>query len=144
MERIDLWKASESTYKRMIALDESVTLEPPLRHLVKLRASQINGCAYCIEMHSREAAEEGEAQHRLHGLGAWREVDWYSERERAALALTEAMTRLAEGPVSDEVFDAAAAQFDQKELAQLMWAVTTINAWNRIAVTSQTPPDGPR
>jgi AhpD family alkylhydroperoxidase len=143
VERIDLWKTSESVYKRMIALDGAVTLESGLRHLVKLRASQLNGCAFCIEMHSREGAADGEPQHRLHGLAAWREVDWYTEREQAALALTEAMTCLTDGPVTDAVFDRAAAHFDAEELAQLIWAITAINAWNRVGVTARMTPGNP-
>jgi AhpD family alkylhydroperoxidase len=143
VERIDLWAASESVYKRMIALDGSVELDPGLRHLVKLRASQLNGCAFCIELHSREAAEEGEPPHRLHGLAAWEEVDWYTERERAALALTDAMTLLPDRLVTDDVVDEARRQFGEEGLAQLIWAITVINAWNRIGVTCRLTPGVP-
>ena len=143
MERLDLWELSQPVYKRMIALDQAVELDPGLRHLVKLRASQLNGCAFCIELHSRDAAAEGEPPHRLHGLDAWEEVDWYTDRERAALALTEAMTRLPDRLVTDEVVDEAGRHFDDEELAQLIWAVTVINAWNRVGVTCRMTPGVP-
>jgi AhpD family alkylhydroperoxidase len=143
VERLDLWDLSESVYKRMAALDHAVDLDPALRHLVKLRASQLNGCAYCIELHSREAAADGEPPHRLFGLDAWEEVDWYTDRERSALALTEAMTRLPDRLVTDEVVDEARRHFDDGELAQLIWAITVINAWNRIGVTCRLTPEVP-
>jgi AhpD family alkylhydroperoxidase len=142
-ERLDLWALSEPVYKRMIALDGAVQLEDGLRHLVKLRASQINGCAFCIEMHGREAAEGGAPPHRLHGLAAWEEVDWYTDRERAALALTEAMTRLPDRTVTDDVVEDARRAFGDEELAQLIWAITVINAWNRIGVSCRMTPGVP-
>jgi AhpD family alkylhydroperoxidase len=143
VERIDLWTTSERVYKRMIALDQEVDLDPGLRHLVKLRASQINGCAFCIELHSREAMAEGEPAHRLVGLDAWEEVDWYSPQERAALALTEALTRLPDHLVTDEVVDEARRQFGEEGLAQLIWAITVINAWNRLGVACRLTPAVP-
>jgi AhpD family alkylhydroperoxidase len=126
--------------KAMNALDAAARrtqLEAPLLELVRLRASQLNGCAYCVDMHSRDAREAGESERRLSLLPVWREVPFFSERERAALELTEAVTRLSEGPVSDEVVARAAAQFRDVELAELIWAITVINAWNRLGATAR-------
>ncbi len=115
-------------------------LEASLLELVKLRASQINGCAYCIDMHSKDARSEGESEQRLYGLSAWRETPFYSARERAALAWTEAVTNISEGPVPDEVFDQARRQFAEKELVDLTMAVIAINGWNRLAISFRTLP----
>ncbi|HNK70312.1 MAG TPA: carboxymuconolactone decarboxylase family protein, partial [Flavobacteriales bacterium] len=109
--------------------------------LVKTRASQINGCAYCINMHVRDAMKLGETAQRLFLLDAWRETDLFTAKERAVLALTEAMTLIADSPVPDEVYDAAAAQLTAKEMAAVIMAVVAINGWNRIAITSRTPLD---
>jgi AhpD family alkylhydroperoxidase len=119
------------------AASRRTSLEASLLELVRLRASQINGCAYCVDTHSRDAREAGETERRLHAVAVWRETSVFSERERAALALTEAMTRLSDRPVSDEVFDSAAKQFTDVELAELVWSITVINAWNRVAVTTR-------
>jgi alkylhydroperoxidase family enzyme len=97
----------------------------------------VNGCAYCLDMHAKDLRAGGEDQQRLDVLPAWREVGLFSERERAALALTEAATRLTDGPVSDEVYAAAAAQFSDVELAELLWTITVINAWNRLGATAR-------
>jgi AhpD family alkylhydroperoxidase len=121
------------------ATDES-SLEDVLKHLVRARASQINGCAYCVEMHSNDALAVGDTQRRLFLLPVWRETGLFTARERAALDLTEAVTRLAEGPVTDEVWAAAAAEFDETELAELVWLITAINAWNRVSVSAHTWP----
>src|SRR5690606_19543252 len=128
--------------RRLMALQEYVneSLETSLLELVKLRASQINGCAYCIDMHTKDAAAHGETQQRLHGLVAWRECPYYTERERAALEWTEAVTLVADGHVPDEVYERVSAQFNDKELSDLTLAVATINAWNRLAVAARTPP----
>ncbi|HEU5110314.1 MAG TPA: carboxymuconolactone decarboxylase family protein [Micromonosporaceae bacterium] len=126
--------------KAMTALDAAAkhnSLEDPLLELVKLRASQINGCAYCVDMHSRDAREGGETERRLYALPAWRETPFFTDRERAALELTEAMTRLADGHVGDEVFGRASAQFSDVELAELIWSITVINAWNRLGATAR-------
>ena len=112
-------------------------LDPKLLELVKLRASLINGCAYCIDMHTKDARANGESEQRLYALPAWRETPYFSEPEQAALALTEAMTRLSERGVPDDVFDRAARAFTQVELAQLISVIVTINAWNRIGVTTR-------
>ncbi len=118
-------------YIRQSGLEESLIL------LIKLRASQINGCAYCIDMHWKDARALGETEQRLYGLDAWREVAYYTERERAALAWTEAVTLIAEGHVPDSVYEEVKPHFSEKELADLTLAVATINAWNRIATASR-------
>ena len=109
--------------------------------MVNLRASLINGCAYCIALHTNEARKLGISDDRIHLLPAWRETDLYSERERAALALTEAMTRISDGPVSDEIYADASRHFSDKELVDLALLVTVINSYNRMAITFRaTPP----
>jgi len=115
------------------------SLDPILANLMKQRASQLNGCAYCLDMHAKESRAVGEDQQRLDVLAAWREVDLFTDRERAALALTEAITLVADGHVPDEVIDAAREHFDDREVAELVFAVVVINAWNRIAMTARTP-----
>jgi AhpD family alkylhydroperoxidase len=125
--------------KAMNALEAAVRkggLEPALAELVRLRASQINGCAYCVDMHSRDALAAGETERRLFGLPAWRETPFFTAREQAALALTESMTRLADRAVSDEVYAAAAAHFSDNELADLIWAIAVINTWNRLGAAA--------
>lgn len=118
----------------------SGSLEPALIELVLMRASQLNGCAYCMDMHSKDARAAGETEQRLHVLPAWREAPFYSDRERAALAWCEAVTRLDPHGVSDEVYDMARTQFSERELGDLNMAVILINAWNRIAIPFQSPP----
>jgi AhpD family alkylhydroperoxidase len=115
-------------------------LEIPLLHLIKLRASQINGCAYCLDMHWKDLRAIGENEQRLYGLDAWRESPYYTDRERAALAWTEAVTRITEGHVLDEVYEEVRPHFSEKELADLTLAVATINAWNRMAIASRAVP----
>jgi AhpD family alkylhydroperoxidase len=126
--------------KAMGALDAAsrkVSLETSLLELVRTRASQLNGCAYCVDMHSRDARDGGETERRLYALAVWREAPFFTERERAALELTEAATRLTHGPVNDEVFAAAAARFSEVELAELLWTITVINAWNRLGAVAR-------
>jgi AhpD family alkylhydroperoxidase len=139
MERgLDYGKVLPEGMKAIYALDrysQNSGLEPSLLELVKLRASQINGCAYCIDMHSKDARTKGETEQRLYGLSVWREVPYYSERERAALAFTEAVTLIADRHVPDEVYEAARRQFSEQELVKLMIAVLIINTWNRLAIT---------
>lgn len=115
-------------------------LEPSLLELVKLRASQINGCAYCIDMHTKDARARGESEQRLYALSAWRETPFYSERERAALTWTEAVTLVADGQVPDEVFERVRQQFSEKELVDLTLAIVAINGWNRFAISFRTVP----
>jgi AhpD family alkylhydroperoxidase len=112
-------------------------LEESLIHLVKMRASQINGCAYCLDAHSKDARAIGETEQRLYLLDAWEEAPFYRERERAALALTDAVTKIAEGHVPDEVWERAKSQFSEQELIALVFTLTTINAWNRLAITTR-------
>ena len=114
-----------------------VGLDPLLRELVRLHASTINGCAYCVDMHSKDARAAGETEQRLYSLGAWREAPWFTAAERAALALTEAVTLLHDGHVPRAVFDEAARHFEPEPLAQLIALLVTINAWNRIGVTTR-------
>ena len=113
-------------------------------HLIKLRASQINGCAYCLDMHWKDLRAIGETEQRMYSLDAWRECPYYTERERAALAWTEAVTHVTEGHVPDDVYDDVQRQFSEKELADLTVAIATINAWNRIAIAGRTTPGHPR
>ncbi len=141
--RFNLSTAAPNAYKAMRGLEEylhNCGLEATLLHLVKLRASQINGCAYCLDMHSKDLRAIGEPDQRLYSLDAWRECPWYSDRERAALTWTEALTLVANGHVPDAVYQQVKAHFTEKELADLTLAVTTINAWNRICISSRTPP----
>jgi AhpD family alkylhydroperoxidase len=120
----------------MAAFGRSIELDSALRELVKIRASQLNGCAYCIDMHTRAARKAGESEQRLYALAAWRESPLFTERERAALELTDAITRIGERGVPDAVYESAETQFAAAELANLMLAITAINAWNRMAVSS--------
>ncbi|MBT2507374.1 carboxymuconolactone decarboxylase family protein [Streptomyces sp. ISL-98] len=142
--RIDLLKHSGAAYEKMLELAQTVHamggLEYSLQELVKIRASQINGCAMCLDMHTLDAAAAGETHQRMHALNAWRETPFFTERERAALALTEAGTLLANGGVSDEVYAEAAAHFDENELAALTWLIAIINTFNRLAVTTRMMP----
>jgi AhpD family alkylhydroperoxidase len=124
----------------MVRLDQALEIEPRLRNLVSVRASQINGCAFCIDMHSKEARAQGETEDRLYALDAWRESPLYEEHERAALELCEAMTRIEDGHVPDAVWNAATEVFDEKELTHLMFAITSINSWNRLAITARLEP----
>jgi AhpD family alkylhydroperoxidase len=119
---------------------KSSKLEPSLLELVRMRASQINGCAYCIDMHSKDARAEGETEQRLYALDAWRETPFFTDRERAALAWTEAVTQVAEGHVPDAVFEEARKRFTEEELVNLTLAVVTINGWNRLAISFRAVP----
>lgn len=111
-------------------------IDPLMRELIRLRASQINGCAYCIDMHTKDARAKGETEHRLYTLNAWRETDFYTERERAALAFTESVTLLAQTHVPAQDFDDVAAAFSPDEIAAILSLIITINAWNTIGVTT--------
>lgn len=141
--RLNPMTAAPEAYKHLAALEQyfaACGLEPGLIHLIKLRASQINGCAYCIDMHWKDSRASGETEQRLYGLDAWEESPYYSERERAALAWTEAVTRISETHVPDSVYEIAKAQFSEKEIADLTWVVAAINAWNRVAISFRSPP----
>ena len=115
-------------------------LEKPLLELVKIRASQINGCAYCIDMHTQDARAAGETEQRIYALNAWRETPFFTDRERAALELTEAVTLIHDGHVPDETYRQAAEVFDDEGVAALIWAATVINAYNRMAITTRMAP----
>ncbi|MFB7606495.1 carboxymuconolactone decarboxylase family protein [Streptomyces gardneri] len=130
-------------YRAMIRLETAAAkdVDPTLYHLIKIRASQVNRCAFCLDMHTKDALAEGETVERIVQLSAWEESrHFYTERELAALALTEAVTVLTDGFVPDEVYAAAAAHFDETELARVIAAIVTINAWNRIGVTTRMTP----
>jgi AhpD family alkylhydroperoxidase len=114
-------------------------LEPDLLELVRLRASQINGCAYCIDMHTKDARSQGENEQRLYGVGTWREAPFYSERERAALAWAESVTLVSEDQVPDEIYDLVKKHFTERELVDLTLVVIAINSWNRLAISFRTP-----
>jgi AhpD family alkylhydroperoxidase len=134
----------QGAYQQMSALERYVRttgLEKPLLELVKIRASQINGCAFCLAMHTRDARKAGEREDRIAVLPAWRETDWFSPRERAALAWAEAVTTLEKREVPDEVFAQAREQFGEKELADLTLAVVAINGWNRFNVAFHGEPE---
>jgi AhpD family alkylhydroperoxidase len=139
-QRLQLETHAPRQYGAMFRLSQSVTLDVGLRGLVDVRASQINGCAFCLDMHWKDARAHGESEERLYALSAWRESPVYDERERAALALTEAMSRIADGNVPDDVWEQAAAQFDADELAQMVFAITAINAWNRLCISTRVEP----
>ena len=141
--RIDFLKYRSSDLgKAMFALSaasEAAGLERTLLELIKIRGSQINGCAYCIDMHTKDARAAGETEQRIYALNAWHETPFFSDRERAALEWTEAVTRVGETHVPDEVYDRVRQQFDERELVALTFAVTVINAWNRLAVSFRVP-----
>jgi AhpD family alkylhydroperoxidase len=145
-QRLSVQDVDPAANQAVMALESYVrnsALERPLRELVKLRASQLNGCAFCLDMHHRDARAEGEDQRRLDVLSAWREApELYTDRERAALALNEAVTEMGRDGVPDDVWTGARQQFDEVETVQLLMAIATINVWNRLAVsTHQQLPD---
>jgi AhpD family alkylhydroperoxidase len=135
--RLDYIKASPDGYKAMAQLEAFVRhsgLEAKLLELVKIRASQLNGCAFCLDMHTKDARAKGETEQRIYMLNAWREAPFFTDKERAALAWTEAITNIQQGHAPDEVYEVLSQQFTEQERVNLTWAITTINAWNRIAI----------
>ena len=141
--RIDYNNVAPGALKAMYGLEVYVRhsgLEPALLELVKLRASQLNGCAYCIDMHTKDARARGESEQRLYLLDAWHESPFYTERERAALEWTEAVTRIADGHVPDSVYERVREQFSEQELVNLTMAVVAINGWNRLAISFRSVP----
>jgi AhpD family alkylhydroperoxidase len=145
--RLNLPAAASDAYTAMLEFSGTVAtaadkagIEPAILHLVKIRASQLNGCAFCLDMHSREARRDGESEQRLYVLDGWRETPLFTDRERAALALTEAVTWLHDGHVPDETYQAAGAVFSEEELAHLLMAAVVINAWNRLSISSRLMP----
>lgn len=144
-ETTSVSKTSHDAYRAMLGVEKYLSkcsIEKPLRELVKLRVSQINSCAFCIDMHWKDARAAGETEQRLYGLPAWRERPYYSERERVGLLLAEELTRIADRNLSDEVHERARSQFREEELADLIWVVASINTWNRINVGLRTIPGG--
>ena len=141
--RIEYGKVAPEGIKAMRGLEGYVrqcSLEDSLLEIVKLRASQINGCAYCVDMHTKDARAQGEQEQRLYGLVAWEETPFFTERERAALAWTEAVTKIGEGHVPDSVYEHALRHFSEKELVDLTLAIVAINGWNRLAISFRTVP----
>jgi len=141
--RLDFRKASPGAVEAMFGLERHMAqtaIEKPLYELVKIRSAQINGCAFCLDLHARVARAGGETEQRIYALSAWRETPFFSERERAALAWTEALTLIASERVPDALFDEARAQFSETELVDLTIGINAINGWNRIAVAFRVPP----
>lgn len=142
-ERLNYAKVAPKALSAMLGLEKYVIssgLEHSLYELVKTRASQINGCAYCLDMHTKEARKAGETEQRLYGLSAWRETPYYTERERAALAWTEALTLVSENEVSDALYDSVRLHFKENEMVALTMAIVAINGWNRLAIGFKTVP----
>jgi AhpD family alkylhydroperoxidase len=147
--RLDFEAQAADFYRAVVQLDRAATkqldlvdLEPRLRELVRIRASQLNGCAYCIDMHTKDARAIGETEQRLFALPVWRETPYFNARERAALEFTEVLTCLTRTHVSAEAYQAAAAEFGEPEMAALVSLIVTINAWNTIAVATRAWPPG--
>jgi AhpD family alkylhydroperoxidase len=141
--RLNYAKAAPGVYDAMDALDQylgSCGLEESLLHLCRLRVSQINGCAFCLDMHWKDLRATGETEQRLYSLDAWRECPYYSDRERAALAWAEGVTRITDGHLPDPLYEEARRSFDEKELADLTLALATINAWNRLSIAARLVP----
>jgi len=143
--RIDLMHVNPGVMQAMLGLERQVRqagFDHKLLDLVRMRASQINRCAYCLDMHSKDTRANGETEQRLYGLEAWRETPYYSPRERAALELTEALTLVAEHGVPDDVYERVREQFSENELVHLSLAIVAINGWNRLNVAARTVPGG--
>ncbi len=135
--RLDYVKAFPEGYQAMAQLERAVRqsgLEPLLIELVKIRASQMNGCAFCMDMHTKDARAKGETEQRIYALSAWREAPFFTARERAALVWTEAVTNIQQGHAPDEAYAEMRREFDEAEAAKLTWAISAINVWNRVAI----------
>jgi AhpD family alkylhydroperoxidase len=140
--RSNFFKVAPEAYQAMSALEKYISncgLEHNLLHMVKLRASQLNGCAYCLDMHWKDAKATGETEQRLYGLDAWEESPYYNDRERAAFKWTELVTLVGENHVPDSEYVAARVHFSEKELVDLTWAIAGINTWNRMAIAFRSP-----
>ncbi|MHB1795197.1 MAG: carboxymuconolactone decarboxylase family protein [Acidobacteriaceae bacterium] len=141
--RLDYTKASPEAFKAMVQLEGVVRrsgIDPKLLDLIKIRASQLNGCAYCIDMHTKDARFKGENEQRIYALDAWRETPFFTEKERAALAWTEALTNIQAGHAPDAVYQELSKNFSEEEQVNLTLAITTINAWNRLAIAFRVVP----
>lgn len=136
----DVSAAMGSLHAAAVSAARDAKVEPEILELIRIRASQINGCAFCLDMHTKDARARGETEQRIYALSAWRETPFFNDRERAALALAEAVTSVNDGHVPDDVYAAAAAVFDEEQLAALIWAATVINAYNRIAIATRMVP----
>lgn len=142
-QRIDLSKHAQEAQKSLYALEKYIAtcgLDHKLILLLKMRASQINGCAYCLDMHSKDARALGETEQRLYELNAWRETPFYTDRERAALEWTESLTQVSQTHVPDEAYEAAKKHFSEKEIVDLSIAISVINVWNRLTISARTVP----
>jgi len=142
-QRLNVLEHGQDALKAMMGLElylAKSAIEQSLLHLIKFKVSQINGCAYCLDMHLKDLRAAGETEQRLYLLDAWRESPFYTDRERAALAWAEALTLVTNGHVSDEVYEEARKEFNEQELVDLTLAVTTINCWNRISIAFRTTP----
>lgn len=141
--RLDFYKASPDAAKAMLALEAAVNklgIDHTLLELVKLRASQVNGCAYCVDLHSSDARKRGESERRLHAVAVWREAPFFTEQERAALAWTEALTRISETRAPDADYEWLSSQFDEQERVNLTLAINAVNSWNRLAIGFRSVP----
>lgn len=136
----DVSTAMGALHGAAVSAARDAKIEPELLELLRIRASQINGCAFCLDMHTKDARAQGETEQRIYALSAWRETPFFTERERAALALTEAVTLVHDGRVPDAVYAEAAEVFDEEQIAALIWAATVINAYNRIAIAQRMAP----
>jgi AhpD family alkylhydroperoxidase len=142
-KRIDVARAGQGAYRAMMALEQHVRssgLEQSLLELVKLRASYVNGCAYCIDMHSKDARAEGETEQRIYAVPVWRETPFFTPRERAALEWAETVTKIAERGVPDDVYESVHSQFTDEEMVSLTMAVIAINGWNRLSIAFAAEP----
>ncbi|MGH2836276.1 MAG: carboxymuconolactone decarboxylase family protein [Solirubrobacteraceae bacterium] len=138
--RLQLSEVAEQQYAAMYRLSASIDLDHVLRHLIDVRASQLNGCAFCLDMHWKDARAAGETEERLSMIPAWDESPLFNDRERAALALTEAITVISDNHVPDELWEDVSSHFGADELAQIVFAITVINAWNRLQITTRVEP----
>ncbi|MEV2216201.1 carboxymuconolactone decarboxylase family protein [Streptomyces sp. NPDC050997] len=136
----DVSAAMGSLHGAAVSAAQDAKVEPELLELIRIRASQLNGCAFCLDMHTKDARAQGETEQRIYALNAWRETPFFSARERAALALTEAVTLVHDGQVPDAVYAEAAEVFEEEQIAALIWAATVINAYNRIAIATRMVP----
>lgn len=141
--RFFMEKANPKGYTAMLGLEKylmSTSIDKKLKELIKIRASQINGCAFCIDMHTKDARKIGETEQRIYALNAWRETPFFTPEERAVLALTEAITLVTEGHVADDVYNEVRRYFDETKTSEIIMAIVTINAWNRIAIATRKMP----
>jgi AhpD family alkylhydroperoxidase len=142
--RLSLSRRAPDIYRAMLALDDAAAssgVEAPLAELIRIRASQINGCGYCLDVHTTAARNGGEIEQRIYALPGWRESPLFTARERAALALVEAITLIHDGRLPDEVYEQATEEFDEPELAAVIWLAIVVNAWNRVGISSRLAPD---